>query len=471
MAKVGKLTADNVVSFKNCQGTPAIGSILRLSRAAIVFEIYNPYSIVQISEVLQQVVIRKGDRPIYQGHAVVTSLVNTGLLAVVSASLVEPWADLTDLKPGPALRKEVENFLGDWTTANQRLEPSYQQMVTTIRNFLGDLSRWLSHSEVVTGLSELPPTNTLVTEFTEDVASQTLPKLCELFEQFEQVVKQVDRKVVNTHKSFVQRELHPLLMCSPYIHRTYTKPLGYAGDYQMVNMIVSNSWEGTSTYARVVNAFPLKISTAQAHRNRIDILLGKLTELSKQHSNPDRRFRVLNVGCGPAVEVQRFVQANEGANRTNLELLDFDAQALEHSRSTLTQILASTRSSMEVKFTRRSIHDLLETMEEAPPFPKEQFDLVYCAGLFDYLSDPVCQRLVELFYDSVAPGGTVLVTNVHLKHPSRGFMEHVLEWTLVLRDENGMRAMAPAGSTCVVYDDTTGENLFLEIRKPLEGDV
>lgn len=471
MAKIGKLAADNVVSFKNCQGTAAIGTILRLSRAAIVFEVYNPYSIVQVSEVLQQVVIRRGDRPIYQGRAVVTTLVNTGLLAVVSASLVEPWADLTDLHPGPALRKEVENFLGDWSAAQERLEPTYQQLVTTIRNFLGDLSRWLSHSEVVSGLSELPQSNHLVTEFTEDVASQVLPKFYELFDQFEHVAKLVDRKVVNTHKSFVQRELHPLLMCSPYIHRTFSKPLGYAGDYQMVNMIVRDQWEGANTYARIVNSFPLKISTAQAHRNRIDILLNKLKENSQKHASSGRRFRVLNVGCGPAVEIQRFVQSGEGANWTELELLDFDAQALEHAKSTISQILASSKSSLDVKFTRRSIHELLETMEEEPPFPKEHFDLIYCAGLFDYLSDPICQRLVELFYDSVVQGGTVLVTNVHTKHPSRGFMEHILEWTLVLRDECGMRAMAPENSTCVVYDDTTGENLFLEVRKPMEGEV
>ena len=96
---------DSLVVFRNSQGISARGVLMRLSRDQIVLEVYNPYSIVQLSEVLQDLQIRRGDRTIYTGRAVVGQLVSTGLLLIVSATLVDPWSDLIDLTPGPELRE------------------------------------------------------------------------------------------------------------------------------------------------------------------------------------------------------------------------------------------------------------------------------------------------------------------------------------------------------------------------------
>jgi len=45
---------DSTVVFRNCQRLEARGTIMRLSRNSVVFEVYNPYSIVQASEVLHR---------------------------------------------------------------------------------------------------------------------------------------------------------------------------------------------------------------------------------------------------------------------------------------------------------------------------------------------------------------------------------------------------------------------------------
>ncbi len=71
---------------------------------------------------------------------------------------------------------------------------------------------------------------------------------------------------------------------------------------------------------------------------------------------------------------------------------------------------------------------------------KPEFDLVYCAGLFDYLSDKVCSRLLQYFAARTNPGGTVLVTNVHSSNPQKISMEHLLEWHLIYRDEAQLKA-------------------------------
>jgi extracellular factor (EF) 3-hydroxypalmitic acid methyl ester biosynthesis protein len=93
------------------------------------------------------------------------------------------------------------------------------------------------------------------------------------------------------------------------------------------------------------------------------------------------------------------------------------------------------------------------------------FDFVYCAGLFDYLSEKVCQRLLRYFAARTKPDGTILVTNVHSSNPEKNTMEHLLEWHLIYRDEEEMRYLAP--TTCEVrsiYTDDTGVNVFLELQ-------
>ena len=96
---------------------------------------------------------------------------------------------------------------------------------------------------------------------------------------------------------------------------------------------------------------------------------------------------------------------------------------------------------------------------------KDRHDLIYCAGLFDYLSDRVCQRLLELFYSWVNPGGLVIGTNVKHSKPILYFMEFLFEWHLIYRDESDMLKLVPDLGIQEIIEDDTGINVFLKIRK------
>ena len=73
---------DSFVAFRNSQGNEARGTLLRLTRFLAVFEVYNPYSILQLSEVLSDVRIFMANRLVYSGRAVVSTLVNTGIMVI-----------------------------------------------------------------------------------------------------------------------------------------------------------------------------------------------------------------------------------------------------------------------------------------------------------------------------------------------------------------------------------------------------
>ncbi|MEK6293136.1 MAG: SAM-dependent methyltransferase, partial [Paraburkholderia tropica] len=83
-----KTQIDPVVSFRNSQGELVRGTIINLQRKSLVMEVYNPYSIVQVSEVLSELSVKMGTEHAYSGKAVVISMVNTGLTAIVSVTLI-----------------------------------------------------------------------------------------------------------------------------------------------------------------------------------------------------------------------------------------------------------------------------------------------------------------------------------------------------------------------------------------------
>ena len=97
------------------------------------------------------------------------------------------------------------------------------------------------------------------------------------------------------------------------------------------------------------------------------------------------------------------------------------------------------------------------------------YDFVYCAGLFDYMSDRICKRLMNIFYDLLAPGGLLIATNVDASKPFRHSMEFILEWHLICRNQEQLAALnpekAPPGTFSVTHEDT-GVNIFIEVRKP-----
>ncbi|HTF42660.1 MAG TPA: class I SAM-dependent methyltransferase, partial [Terriglobales bacterium] len=153
--------------------------------------------------------------------------------------------------------------------------------------------------------------------------------------------------------------------------------------------------------------------------------------------------------------------------------LDFNEETLEYVAAVFKDLTAKLSRRTPVQFVKRSVHHLLkESMRSAASSSTQQYDFIYCAGLFDYLTDAVCQRLMTLLYDWVAPGGLLLATNVESSNPMRFGMEHLLDWHLIYRSGPQLQALRPtqvAPEDFVIRADITGVNLFMEARKPNDG--
>src|SRR5690606_30721987 len=151
------------------------------------------------------------------------------------------------------------------------------------------------------------------------------------------------------------------------------------------------------TYTQLINSYFHQIGPTRAHRNRIAILNERLTEIGAKFSGEMQRAQILNMACGPALEVQRFVRSQEVCNHCDFTLVDFNKETLEHGDERIGIAASEDGFSPSIRFVQKSVHQLLK--EAAKPTPEQlrqesKYDLIYCAGLFHYLSDKICARLM-----------------------------------------------------------------------------
>lgn len=460
---------DSIIVCRTSQGYEVRATPLRITRHVAAFEVYNPYSILQLSEVLKEFSIIVNEQLVYSGRATVSNLINTGVMLVCEATLDEAWldVDLYALVTQPRkLRADFTHPIKEWEKIINIL-PQYKIVLADMQNYFMDLRRWLEQVEL--GIRSSPSGDRInfEREVTGELAPIILPSMNALFARFEEAADQVEEELQPLHRTYAKRQLHPYLLCSPFAYRTYNKPLGYAGDYEMVNMIIGDPLKGSSLFAKTVNLWFLSQAPAEAHRNRIKYLTKVLAEETCRVASEGRRARILNLGCGPAGEIQNFLMQNEVCDWSSFTLLDFNDETLQHTKSILEDLLKRFGRRTKLELIKKSVHQVLK---DAPKLGDkiETYDVIYCAGLFDYLSDRVCKRLMNIFYDILAPGGLLVATNVDTSNPSRQTMEQVLEWHLIYRNRAQLMGLAPDlapdGSSCI-KSDPTGCNVLLEVRR------
>jgi extracellular factor (EF) 3-hydroxypalmitic acid methyl ester biosynthesis protein len=254
MATTAASIKDNLVICRSNQGVEIRASLLRLTRFQAVFEIYDPNLVLRTSEVLSDFQVISNERTLYSGKAVVSSLVNAGTMLVCEAKLDEAGLNLAAFTgaDSPRLADGFHAFLGEWQKVYQVL-PEFKVVVADMQTFLADLRLWLGQVELE--IRSAPSGNRVEAEraTAQEIGASIVPAFDAMHERLEELSERIEPERRPAHQTFAKRQLHPLVLCSPFAHRTFQKPLGYAGDYEMVNMIIRDPHEGSSLFAKVVN--------------------------------------------------------------------------------------------------------------------------------------------------------------------------------------------------------------------------
>jgi extracellular factor (EF) 3-hydroxypalmitic acid methyl ester biosynthesis protein len=192
---------------------------------------------------------------------------------------------------------------------------------------------------------------------------------------------------------------------------------------------------GEDLHGLVFDDYYLHARPAQAVRNRLAYLVERLeAEVGRRSAGGRRPVRLLSLGSGPARELALLAQRPGFTATVAVTCLDLDPAALACARQRI-----AGRLDGQVHF----VCDNALRYARGAQRPDQPFDVIYAAGLFDYLNAGLAARLIEDCYGLLAPGGTLLVGNFSLEtHPSdRVLIDWLLDWQLLYRNEADYRAI------------------------------
>ena len=470
---MGNGSPDSVIYCRSGTADELRGTVNKLSRFHVIFETHGGLDTLRLSEIFNDFQISLGDRLLYRGKGVLSRVIDEGHSAICEVTLEDSGFQIASAATDRWTEQLQEDFLRFVGTPRKLLQilPEFKVAVADLQLMLSDLRVCLEQVELRLASVESSLRNKLEREAILTLQDRILSVAQHVLENFEVVTKLVEPDQRSMHMSYVKRQIHPLVLSSPFIRRTFDKPLGYAGDYEMVNMMVRDPYEGRTLFSKIINYIFLQTPPVVAHRNRLTYLTGLLRNETLRCMRQSRPVRVLNLGCGPAKEIQDFLADDELSPNAEFTLLDFNEETLAYTNQALEAVKRRHGRGTRIQLLRKSVHQLLKEAAK-PKAEGNAYDFVYCAGLFDYLTDRTCKQLMNIFYTMTAPGGLVVATNVADSNPSVSWMEYVLDWFLIYRSPNKFLTMIPEQSLqdhVSVRSIGAGVNIAIEVTKPEHG--
>jgi extracellular factor (EF) 3-hydroxypalmitic acid methyl ester biosynthesis protein len=458
----------NEVTFQTNDGVQSHARLARLTRHAVTFEAVNLAATLRASEVLGNFKISTDDRVIYFGRAVVSNVIHTGDSLLCEAKLDGPGSDTAFFLPPMGthfnFQEAYHSFFQAWQK-NYCISNEFKVLVADVQSYLTSVRHWLEELEF--GLEPHADKSAQERAILDAVAPKIIDSFNGQHERFEEIIYALPPESRGVHQDFVRQHWHKLFLGSPFADRTYHKPIGYAGDYEMMNMIHRNQPEGRSLYEKLIHLLLVSQWPAKSVRNRIAHLGENILNETARAARAGKIARVLNVGCGPAREIQNFLKETQLSNQADFTLIDFNEETLLHAGQKLVETKRQFSRQTQIRTQQISVYELLKRTQRHG-HDTEKFDLVYCAGLFDYLAPDTGRALIELWFDSLSPGGLLLVANMNDTKPFRNFIEFIMDWQLIYRNSREIFSLVPerCRETTTVVAEPTSVNLFLHIRKP-----
>lgn len=269
-----------------------------------------------------------------------------------------------------------------------------------------------------------------------------------------------NRGLADAIGAYVFRETFPFFMASHIIDRCYTKPRGYAGDYETINMIYQGEAAGDGRIGPLIDRWAMAQPAILAVRQRRATLTSHIARIrAAQPSGTQVKITSLAVGPG-----REFFDVLESDNERNLFItgVDIDPEAVN--------FVAARTGELGVSSQIRLIQgNIIRMARGNRPVEISLQHLVYSLGLMDYLQDAIVVACIDWMFDLLLPGGEAIIGNFDAENPDKPFMDYIMEWVLIHRSADDLRELfsrSKFGDRPVeVFSDTTNFQLFARCVK------
>jgi hypothetical protein len=266
-------------------------------------------------------------------------------------------------------------------------------------------------------------------------------------------------------KEFTEIVLTPELRQGAIWDRSYAKPLGYPGDFEVMNQVYDWERRGNDVYQMLMHRIGLEV--AECIKTRMEVVQSVITKLVRE-KGADRTARIMSLGSGPAREVELFLAGSHSAHaRAEFTLIDQEQAALRYAFERTYPHVVRLKDYARVRCLNMSFTEILKSGEGFEAVPPQ--DLIYSVGLLDYLVDRRATRLAHSLYNTLARGGLLIIGNMNDTELSNLWpMEFITDWTLHYRSEAQMLAWTKGLQPAEAWTelDPTGRVRLLFVRKP-----
>jgi extracellular factor (EF) 3-hydroxypalmitic acid methyl ester biosynthesis protein len=240
-----------------------------------------------------------------------------------------------------------------------------------------------------------------------------------------------------------QHRLHQVLLEDPFSAYSVRRPRGYPGDAGLIDIIYDQVPSvAASDLGRSMFEMTVRFQAPEGVRQRRIHAEAVVTRAWR------RGQRILVLASGHFREGDGLI----GQDVSNIVLVDQDALSLD--------------------VVRRNHGDYAEIHEanvfrylKAAVARGERFDLVYTLGLTDYLDARAMRLLHKLVRACLSPGGTFLLANFLPNHLGVGWMDAVMDWQLIYRDETELTGYAQEiGLAARTWRDPTGSVVWCKME-------
>ena len=271
------------------------------------------------------------------------------------------------------------------------------------------------------------------------------------------------RNAMSTHEwhDFSARCLrHPikrLLHQDPFTFRGFSKPRGYPGDAVLIDHIyqdeaVQKDLTAISDIGYKVYQYNIAAPAARAVRERRDIVARMIDRIS----DDIRGSSILSVACGHLNEAKHSNAVKDNCIG-RFVALDQDPKSLEVVKN----VFAGHKG---IQCVHGTVLKLLKNAMDLGTF-----DFIYALGLLDYLRQPIAKRLTNNLFGMLRPGGRLLLANFVPDIKDIGYMEVFMDWKLINRNVEEMRAIGADIDASVaekdIFFDKHQNIVFLSIEK------
>ena len=254
-----------------------------------------------------------------------------------------------------------------------------------------------------------------------------------------------------------QKTVLEYLEGSENFRHTLVKPFGYAGDFQLLEMLAGNTCTSRGL-AYHFDQSQLEYPASAACRRRIEWISGELSD--RMERRKAQSLSILDLGIGTAPIEQRLLRQHPEILLL-VHAVDLEPAALEYVH----RVLAGGNCTVYPwRLNLRDPAAMTKVSELAA-----QADAVIAIGILEALTDAEAVRLLQTALRSLPMDGVFYTENFVPTHPTRSVMEWFQDFHLAYRSLDELKTLAlqaGADPSCLELKlDSTGSLALLKMTK------